>query len=213
MVIAFLVLGLLLAVGGIAYLVYQIQDFLKNPTESALAKKELIRYFLSVIAIALGVLFLVASLFLSPPEWQALTAYKANLFAGDPINYSYQFAFALIGGFFFAVSNALLWSAFRIYYWKIKLEKTQKKLFAYLLWGDIPFAILFFLMMTEGFAPYLSYPLVNGFSITGSGWLWTTSADIANYKPLHIAFYGIIMLFGVCVSYWVCDHKFYQEFQ
>jgi hypothetical protein len=67
-------------------------------------------------------------------------------------------------------------------------------------------------MWSEGFAPYLSYPLINGFSITGSGWIWTTSADIANYKPLHIAFYGIIMLFGVCVSYWVCDHKFYQEF-
>jgi len=212
MVIAFFVLGLLLTLGGIGYLIYPIQDFLKNPTESTFSKKELIRYFATSFAIALGVLFLIFSLFLHHPEWKATTAYAANLFANNPINYPYQIAFALIGGFFFALSSALLWSAFRIYYWKIKLDKTQKKLFAYLLWGDIPFAILFFLMMTEGFAPYLSYPLVNGFSITGSGWLWTTSADIANYKPLHIAFYGIIMLFGVCVSYWVCDHKFYQEF-
>lgn len=210
--LAFLILGLLLAVGGIAYFVYTNEDFLKNPTEAAFSKKEMIRYFGLVFAIGVGTAFLILTLFLYHPEWKATSAYAENLFAGEAINYAYQIFFALIGGFFFALSNALLWSAFRLYYYKTKLSPEGKKLFAILLWGDIPFAILFFLMMSEGFAPYLSYPLVNGFSITGSGWIWTTSADIANYKPLHIAFYGIIMLFGVCVSYWVCDYKFYQEF-
>jgi hypothetical protein len=42
----------------------------------------------------------------------------------------------LIGGFFFALSNALLWSSLRLYYYKTKLSPEGKKLFA-ILFGAI----------------------------------------------------------------------------
>jgi phosphatidylglycerol:prolipoprotein diacylglycerol transferase len=212
MSIAFLILGLLLALAGVGYLIYFLRSFITNPTVSEFSKKQLLLYFLLHGAIAAGFTFLMLALFLAHPEWKSLTAYADHLFSGESINYSYQISFALIGTFFFILTFALLWSSFALHYYKTKLSAEQKLLFARLMWGDIPLALAFFLVGSEGLAPYLSYPLINGFSITGTGWIWTTSADIASYKPLHIAFYGIIMLFGVCVSYWVCDHKFYQEF-
>jgi len=212
MAIAVLVVALLLAAVGVGYLVYFLRDFIKNPTEASFSKKET-RIFLSCIgAITVGFTLLMLALFLAHPEWKMMTSYATNLFAGRAISYPYQLSFALIGMAFFALSASLLSSSFALHYYKTKMKDPQKKIFTYLLWGDIPFLILFFLMWTEGLAPYLYYPLVNGFSLTGSGWLWTTSAQIGNYQGLHIAFYGIIILFGVCVSYWVSDHKFYQEF-
>ena len=210
--IALLIIGLLLALGGVGYFIYFLRGIVKDPLKVVLEKKEVVVYFSLVLFIAVGFTLLTLSLFLFHPAWASITSYSEHLFAGVSIHYPYQIAFALIGIFFFALTNALLWSSFVLHYWKNKLKDPFKKLFSYLLWGDIPFAFLFFLMWTEGLAPYLTYPLINGFSMTGTGWLWTTSADIGGYKPLHIAFYGILILFGVCVAYWVCDHKFYQEF-
>jgi len=207
-----LILGLLFALAGIGYLVYAVRALVKDPLKNRWEKKELTLYFASAFLVAAGLTLLMLSLFLYHPQWQAITSYSEHLFAGVSIHYPYQIAFALIGIFFFGLTSALLWSSFVLHYWKVKLVENEKTLFSKLLWLDIPLSFLFFLMWSEGIAPYLSYPLINGFSMTGSGWLWTTSADIANYKPLHIAFYGILILFGVCISYWVCDHKFYQEF-
>jgi phosphatidylglycerol:prolipoprotein diacylglycerol transferase len=210
--IAVLVIALLLAALGMGYLVYFLKDFLKNPTESELSKKEIGIYAACIGAITVGFTLLLLALFLFHPEWKEMTSYSDHLFAGREIHYPYQIAFALIGMAFFALTMSLLWSSFVLHYYKSKMKDPQKRVFSFLLWGDIPFALLFFLMWTEGLAPYLSYPLINGFSMTGSGWIWTRSSDIGNYQPLHIAFYGIIILFGVCVAYWISDHKFYQEF-
>ena len=210
--IVVLVIALLLALGGVGYLIYFLRDFIQNPTESAFSKKQVVLYSTCLGAIAFGFALLMLALFLFHPEWKATTSYGANLFAGKEIHYPYQIAFALIGMAFFALTSALLWSSFVVHYYKTKMKDPQKKVFSYLLWGDIPFALLFFLMWAEGLAPYLSYPLINGFSMTGNDWIWTRSSDIGNYQPLHIAFYGIIILFGVCVAYWISDHKFYQEF-
>ena len=210
--IVVLVIALLLALGGVGYLIYFLRDFIQNPTESAFSKKQVVLYSACLGAIALGFALLMLALFLFHPEWKATTSYGANLFAGKEIHYPYQIAFALIGMAFFALTSALLWSSFVVHYYKTKMKDPQKRVFSYLLWGDIPFALLFFLMWAEGLAPYLSYPLINGFSMTGNDWIWTRSSDIGNYQPLHIAFYGIIILFGVCVAYWISDHKFYQEF-
>jgi phosphatidylglycerol:prolipoprotein diacylglycerol transferase len=207
-----LLLGALTFLGGLGFLVYAVRKFILNPLTDRLNKKELIYYFSSIGAVALGLAFLVLGLFLAHPEWQSETSYASGLFAGSPISWRASLALALAGSFFFALSGAFLWSAFGIHYWKKKLEAAQKRLFAFLLFGSIPFFAIFFLMAMEGLAPYLYYPLLNGFEFTTNGFRWTTAFDMGGYQGLHIAFYGIIMLFGVCVSYWVCDHEFYKEF-
>jgi phosphatidylglycerol:prolipoprotein diacylglycerol transferase len=207
-----LLLGTLAFLGGLGFLVYAVRKFIKDPLSDRLNKKDLISYFAAIGVAALGLALLTLGLFLGHPEWQAKTSYTSGLYAGSSINYAATLALALVGSFFFALAGALLWSAFAIHYWKKKLEAAQKRLFTCLLFGSIPFFAIFFLMAMEGLAPYLYYPLLNGFEFTTSGFQWTTAADMAHYEGLHIAFYGIIMLFGVCVSYWVCDHQFYKEF-
>jgi phosphatidylglycerol---prolipoprotein diacylglyceryl transferase len=202
MAIAFLVIGLLLLLAGLYFLIKTEVVFVKDRLNNALTKKDLYTYGASVLAISLAGFFLMLSLFLAHPEWQA----------NNDVPYGKAFSLALVGAFLFAMSNCTLWSGFIFHYYKKNQEAKQRKLFSYFLFASIPVVLLSFLMWTEGLGDYMVYPLVNGFSITGSGWIWTTGFEAGNYKPLHIAFYGLIILFGVLVCYWVCDHRFYQEF-
>lgn len=207
-----LIFGILAFFGGLGFLVYHVRKFIKDPLTDTLKKKDLVSYFSLIGVVALGLALLTLALFLAHPEWASKTSYSGGVYAGESINWGANLALALVGSFFFALSGATLWSAFAIHYYKKKLVASMKALFTRLLFAAIPFFVLFFLMASEGIAPYLSYPLLNGFEFTSEGFKLTTAFDMGGYEGLHIAFYGIIMLFGVCVSYWVCDHKFYQEF-
>lgn len=203
-----LVLGLLLLIGGVTSLIVFLKKFLQNALENEFSKKDFLIYGATVGVTSLGFMLAILSIFLFNPSWASITQYAENLYQGQAINYATQLSLSLIGSFFFAVFSCLLWTGFSIHYWKSKMIGNQRKTFALFLWGSIPLAFLFFLMWTEGIAPYLSYPLVSGLHF-GGGFGWDTTASRGDF---HIAWYGVIMLFGVCVSYWVCDHKFYQEF-
>lgn len=207
-----LVFGLLLTLGGVGYFIYLLKRFFKDPLTNELDRQSLLRLALSVGALSLGTLLLTLSLFLFHPDWAEITSYSEHLFQGERIVYASQLSFALIGSFLFALCFATLWGSFALYFYKPKLKAPQKDFFHRLLYFSIPFALLFFLMGSEGIAPYLSYPLVSGFGFNSTGFVWTTSANSFSFNGLHIAFYGIIMLFGVAVAYWICDHRFYREF-
>jgi phosphatidylglycerol:prolipoprotein diacylglycerol transferase len=140
-----------------------------------------------------------------------LRSYGSGLFEGNAIDYGKDYALIVVGLFLFGLFMGSLWGAFAVHFWKTKIEEPQKKFFNYLMYGSIPLALLAFLLWSEGFAPYLVYPLPSGFhfgSSFGLDYTYTSRSD----GNLHIAWYGIIILFGVCVSYWTCDHAFYKEF-
>jgi phosphatidylglycerol---prolipoprotein diacylglyceryl transferase len=208
MAIALLIIGTLLLAGGLFYLVSRLRKFIHDPLVHEFDKKELIRLAVSVFLVSAGSALLMGALFLSHPEWEAKTVYGAGVYEGTAIDYPFQLLISLFGIFFFALSMSVLWGAFAVHFYQPKMKDPQKKVFTSLMFGAIPFAFLFFVMATSGIGPYLTYPLVSGFHLAG-GFGWDTTASRGD---LHIAWYGLIMLFGVCVSYWVCDHRFYKEF-
>ena len=90
------------------------------------------------------------------------------------------------------------------YYGKNIPEKLDKWLFRIIIIGFVLAAVCLF-VYTNGLAPYLTYPLVNGISFTQG--LVTPKTGSPN-----IAFYALCILGGAIIVYFVCDHIFYKEY-
>ena len=90
------------------------------------------------------------------------------------------------------------------YYGKNIPEKLDKWLYILLM---VCFTVAFFSLFiyTNGLAPYLTYPLVNGISFT-EGFVTPQTGS-----P-NIAFYALCILGGAILVYFLCDHIFYKEY-
>ena len=84
-------------------------------------------------------------------------------------------------------------------------EKADKWLFRSLAIA-FPLLIVSIFFLTEGFASYLKYPLVNGLNFT-KGFVTPASPEGPN-----IAFYALCILSGAIYVYLLEDHKFYMEY-
>jgi len=197
--IIFLILGLLGLGGGVGYLVYTQRVFTKSDRQF-LTSKEKLTFALCAAAISIGALFAEISVFLFNPSWQSNADYSYPLYM----------AMGAIGAFGLAFSNVALWLSFYLYYYKPKMVAPERKFFRYVTFASLPFVLGFFLLWSQGLAPYITYPLVSGFAINESGFQWTRGTWTGS--GFHVAWYALIMLFGVCVCYWICDHRFYKEF-
>ena len=97
------------------------------------------------------------------------------------------------------------------YYGKNIPEKLDKWLFRIQLIGFIVAAFSLFIY-TNGLAPYLSYPVVNGISFTnGLVNPYSTDGDGNPVSP-NVAFYALCILSGAILVYFVCDHYMYKEY-
>ena len=90
------------------------------------------------------------------------------------------------------------------YYGKNIPEKLDKWLFRILIIGFV-LAFICLFVYTNGLAPYLTYPLVNGISFT-EGFVTPKTGS-----P-NIAFYALCIISGAVLVYFVCDHIFYKEY-
>ena len=111
------------------------------------------------------------------------------------------------------VAGALLWivsllvsiNCFIIHYYGRNLPmELDKWLFRTIIIGGV-LSIIFFFAWTNGLAPYLTYPLVNGISFKEG--LVTPATGTPN-----LAFYAICILSGAIIVYFVCDHFMYKKY-
>ncbi len=85
-------------------------------------------------------------------------------------------------------------------------EKLDKWLFRIIIIGGV-LALVFFFIWTNGLAPYLTYPLINGLSFS-KGFVTPTSGVSPN-----LAFYALCILGGAIIVYFVCDHLMYKKYE
>ena len=111
----------------------------------------------------------------------------------------------VIGAILFSGSLSIAINAFIIHYYGKNIPEALDKWLYRLLIGGFVLAFISLFIWTNGFAPYLTYPLVNGISFT-KGFV---SPD--NGKP-NIAFYALCIIAGAVLVYFVCDHLFYKEY-
>ena len=69
---------------------------------------------------------------------------------------------------------------------------------------SFPLLIVSIFFLTEGFANYVTYPLVNGFSFT--------KGFVTPDQPSNIAFYALCIMSGAVFVYFLCDHKYYIQY-
>ena len=122
---------------------------------------------------------------------------------------------ACIAGLVLFASFTSLWGSFYLRFYRPDTDAKQLKIIKLFLYISIPVAIISFLTMVEAVAPYLSYPLEAGIVINDNGIHFFNGQN--RYDSIHrgglsIAWYGVFIIFGAMVCYWISDHRFYQKY-
>ena len=195
MFILFLILGLLCLAGAIYLLFARLRPFFQDRKETKVEKKLLLFLFASSLLYGASGLFLQLSINLGF-EW--------SLSPGEV-------ALSLVGACLFFLFFGTFWTSFLLKHYKENLDPKQGKInnvFVYVL----PFlALAGFLMLGEGVAWHLQYPLVSGFCIGDGGFRWVTCDS--GSSGFHIAWYALAIVTGAFLAYKISDSEFYKEFK
>ena len=188
-----IILGWLLIVGSGAFLYWRLR-FYKKQDVKELNKNELILVLLGVGGAGIGGI--------CSNIGYALTGSWA-IDAG-------HYVMLLIGGFLFFASAAVLASTFYLHFYRKDWKKEQHRIFSILLIVSSFAALGSFLLAGEGMAPYLTYPLVCGFSINNAGWVWNRPGS--GTSGFTVTWYGVVIVVGAIIAYKLSDHHMYQRY-
>ncbi len=187
MVLAIIFLVLFAICAGIS--IYQSVSLVKTPMVEVDYKRFIIKSGAFVIGSA--ICFLVA-------------AFGLAMWTNATLDFLHGFELA-VGSLLFVASFFLAINAFIIHYYGRNIpEKLDKWLFKIIIIGFTA-SVLFFFVYTNGLAPALSYPLINGISFSDG------FVTPATGKP-NIAFYALCILGGAILVYFICDHFMYKEY-
>lgn len=193
--IALMVISGVLLLGGLVYYIKSLIDLKKNENQHTLFKKDWMKLggSLAIFALA-GILFQVG-----------LSLQKGwELSAG-------QWVLSIIGILLFVPAFAGLWGSFYLYFYKISLCKKGHEFFFKSLMVCIALSLFSFLLLGEGVASSLTYPLASGIHIGSDGFKLNTAYH--SYSGgLNISFYGIVIVLGALVAYWITDHLCYRYY-
>lgn len=190
-----IILGAVVFLGSIAILGVLLHKFCKSLTLGGTTLKvegKTKWYFIALISAgALGFLLL------------SLGMVNFNQWAFDAGNY----LTIIFGSIFVGGGISLFVSSFTIFFARKDLEQKQRKVAQICLISAICMLFAGLWMWTDSFALFIEYPLPNSISFkTGLG--YPKSGDYG----VTIAFYGIIIVGGAIVSYFVADHIVYTKY-
>ena len=194
--IAFLIIGALIFVASIVFLSYFLHKFCKSLTLGGITPKVEGDNKLIFIGLVLagGIGFLTLS----------LGMVLFNSWAFDVGNYLTN----IFGAFFFGAAINLFISSFTLYFSRKDLDPKQRKVAQIAMISAIPLFIAGLWMWTDSFALFIKYPLPNSISFSkGLGYPYPDG----DYG-FTLAFYGIIIVSGALISYFICDHYVYAKF-
>lgn len=186
--IAFLIISIILIVGGLGLAVYKTIKFCKLnlPVERNIIELKKLLPFIASYVVGMTLLF---------PSIHWLLEHAAD---------GYEWSMTIIGGFFFAISSILELESFILHYYKKGLPVKLDKILYVSLMVTIVTTVIFFFMTSEGFANFmnLTKPLANGISFT-KGFTFGNN---------NITFYALFILSGAVFVYFLADHKMYLQY-
>ena len=194
--IVLFIVALVLGVACFAYLLYREIKFVRTKPLGGETPKINNQERLLLLALVFGQgLFTIASSYglVLMKEWA--------LDAGEHI-------MLIFGSYMFGTGFADLVSSFILHYYRPDIEEKQRKVITYNLFCSIPVLVLGFYLFTQAIGDHMLYPLANALDIPyGFGY------PNKPHQGFSIAFYGIIMVSGALISYFVCDHYFYKKYK
>ena len=210
----------LFVISSIAYSVYlynSIKNKLRLDFNTLIKKNALVLVGFSLGIVLSLILFTVA--FYEDPVTKDLINEK-----GLTLDAGHQFL-----SYFFIILTGLTMmvfiTAFFYYFFFNNLDNKYRKIFKITMFSSIPLFIIFFIAMSEGNAPYLSYPLCNSLYIGKYGIKFINS--YSHPEPYYIrgasggweldggisiAFYAIFILSGALLVFALCDHLIYKYY-
>ncbi|MCR5308862.1 MAG: prolipoprotein diacylglyceryl transferase [Bacilli bacterium] len=111
----------------------------------------------------------------------------------------------IFGGLFFSFSLITAVQFFILYYWGKNIDEKWHKFYFMSFIGLFIVAIPTLFLWLDGYAPYLTYPLVNGISFNDG------FVTPATGKP-NLAWYAICIVSGAVLVYAISDHLLYKEY-
>lgn len=188
--LVFMIIAIVGALGVAVYSIYRSVKVVKSPTPRAtnypLEMKK-------ILCLSGGAAMLTMLTFIMLSIYQGYSL-KASEWAG-----------VILGSLLFGFSFVAAICIFIVHYYGKEIpEKFNKGLFWSLI-GGLLVSGLGLLIVTNGLADYVTYPLVNGISFKQG---FTVPGGV---KP-SIAWYAICILGGAILVYFVCDHRFYVEY-
>lgn len=219
-VIYYIAMALFL-IGAIGYGVFlyrTIKDKLRLTFDVLIKKNTLVLGVFSLGIVLSLVLFTVA--FYVDPVTLSYVSSKEGLV----IDAGHQF----LSYFFiilFAVSMMAFITAFFYYFFLNNFEDKFRKWFKIIMYSSIPLMFVFFILMSEGNAPYLTYPLCNSLYIGKHGikfintyshrepyFIYESGSGYVLDGGISIAFYAIFILSGALLVFALSDHLTYKYY-
>lgn len=112
----------------------------------------------------------------------------------------------IFGSMLFGLTVTTFFISFIVHYYGKELpKKLNKGLYISMLTSLVAFFIAL-ILLTNSFADYITYPLVNAISFS-RGFI-----QPGGDRSASIAFYALFILGGAVLVYFLCDHRFYQEY-
>ena len=186
-----MVIAFLAAIGVFAFGIYKMVNVIKSPTPLATnypleIKNNCFLILGSVVASTLGFIFLVRyqNYTLNMGEWTEL----------------------VFGSALFTLGLTAFVYAFFTHYYAKEIPAKVDKIDFYAIFGGVFFALIGLLLLTNGIADHIPYPLVNGINFQ-EGFVTPASG----VKP-NLAWYALCILSGAVLVYVICDHRFYVEY-
>lgn len=188
MIIALIFMVAFAALAG--YGIYQAVTFIKSPVVTKQFRPFIIKQLIFIGAAA------IAFLVMSFGFYMWLEANPTPLYVVQLV----------VGGLLFPSVLLIAINSFIIHYYNKQTPQELDKWLYRIIFIGFASALVFFFIWTNGLAPYLTYPLINGFSFTDG---FVTPNGQA--RP-NIAFYALCILTGAILVYFLCDHYMYKEY-
>lgn len=118
---------------------------------------------------------------------------------------SYELFASIVGGLFFSLTGMVSLNTFLLHYYGKNVPEKLDKWFFRILVISFTACLVFMFVLTDGYADYVKYPLVNGISFKEG---FVRPGD----GSPNIAFYAICILSGAIYVYLLLDHKLYLEY-
>lgn len=186
-----MIIFIVVALGIFGYSIYRVVNLVKHPMPATINYPQEIKT-LAFLSLGTSLASVLLFIFLS-------------LFQQYPLK-AYEWVELIFGAMLFGACLASAILSFILHYYAKELPpKTKKMLFTTFLTSLLLLCVGLWLL-TNSFADYLIYPLVNGLNFT-HGFVSPNSGNSPN-----IAWYAICIISGAVLVYFICDHRYYKEY-
>ena len=194
MELALMIIFAVISTALLGFAIYKSVKIVKNKIRGLIDyPKELKK--LGYITLATSISFVALFVFY-------ITFNKFHILAGEWVE-------LVFGSFLFGATVTSFFVSFIIHYYGKDLDKKiDKGLFITMISSLVIFFVAL-ILLTNSFADYINYPLPNAISFTQGFVAPHLKVDGEGFS---IAFYALFILGGAILVYFLCDHRFYQEY-